>query len=150
MFDWFRNIKYGTRNIVKWVPLIYKDRDWDHTFLMKVIKFKLMNMEKLFREYGHGVNSEHDAMEMRKCVLLLDRLIKDNYLKKEWDKLDKKWGKLEFTSHSLIRSKVITEKDNKEVRKDSNRLYEKEESLKNQDMDLLFKIMRTKILGWWD
>jgi len=150
MIDFFRNIKYGIRNIIKWTPLLYKDRDWDHVYLMKIIQFKMSNMEKLFRKHGHHVNSDRDAKEIRICITLLDKIIKDDYLKKEWTKFDEKWGELEFTKNELIRSKVITEEDNKQVRKETRRLYDKEDSIRNQDMDLLFKIMRRKILGWWD
>jgi hypothetical protein len=56
---------------------------------------------------------------MKKCIILLDRLINDDYIDYE-------------------RGDNIRE------------LYEKEERMINQDLDLLFKIIRKHIRTWWD
>ena len=145
-----RSFYDGVKNIIRWIPIIYKDRDWDYFFFMNIIQFKLKNMEKFFKEYGVSVNSERDAREMRKCILLLDRIMEDNYCDREYNKLDKKWGKVIIDNGKLCRSKIISEEDEKQERKEIKRLIERENSLKNQDMDLLFKILRKQIFSWWD
>lgn len=140
----------GIRNVIRWIPLIYRDRDWDYVYLMEIIKFKLENMEECFRKYGCTVDSKRKAKEMRICIKLLGRIAEDDYCEKEYDDHYEKWGRPEFKDHTIKCSKIITKDDELQSRKESNRLYEKEEKLKKQDMDLLFKIMRRKILGWWD
>ena len=48
---WKYEIKYypkqfilGIKNICKWFPVIWKDRDWDDSFLFEIIKFKISKM----------------------------------------------------------------------------------------------------------
>ena len=113
----------GIENIVEWFPTIYRDRWWDHSFLYSILKKKLEIMEKYFRRYGISTQAEKDADKMKKCVLLLDRLIKDDYIDY---KQERRW-------EPKFRL-----------------LLEKEEQMINQDLDLLFKILRKQIRCWWD
>lgn len=121
--NWFRSIKPGVKNLIKWFPVIWKDRWWDHSYLYSILRYKLSLMEEGFRTSGISVNSEKDARNIKICILLLDRLIKDDY-SNDYKKA-KKLGKIkEFWEH--------------------------EEMLINQDLDLLFKTMRKQIRSWWD
>ena len=121
--DFFRGIKPGLRNVIRWFPVIYKDRWWDHSFLYPILKKKLELMEENFRLRGCHVGNEKDAKNMKICVLLLDRLINDAYIdyngERGWAP-EVKWS------------------------------YEKEEEMINQDLDLLFKLLRKHIRTWWD
>ena len=118
--DFFRSIKPGVENLIIWFPVIWKDRWWDHSFLYSILRFKLSLMEKGFRTRGMSTNSEKDAHNIKKCVLLLDRLQNDAYID--------------------YSEKVVN------VR----RSFEEEERMINQDLDLLFKILRKQIRVWWD
>jgi len=157
----FRKLKYGIENLIKWFPVIWKDRDWDHWFLYKILQFKLKQMEKLQRKYGHSVNSETYANQIRTAVLILDRLIKDDYFSKAYENHEKKWGETEmkFTplkdrpelySVDFVTEKAVTNKQKEQERKEKMRLLHHEEMLKQQDLDYLFKHMRKHIQGWWD
>ena len=96
--DFFRSIKLGVPNLITWLPVIWKDRDWDHYFLYIIIQFKLKQMEKLQRQYGVSTNSNDYADQMKVCILLLERLIKSDYLTNTLKPHEKKWGesKLNF------------------------------------------------------
>lgn len=37
---WY-NCKYGVRNLVKWFPVIWRDRSWDHCFIHLLMEQKL-------------------------------------------------------------------------------------------------------------
>jgi hypothetical protein len=157
----FRNVKYGIGNLIKWFPVIWKDRDWDHWFLYVILQFKLKQMEKLQRKYGHSVNSETYANQIKTAVLILDRLIKDDYFALAHEKHEKKWGrsKMIFTpipenpelcSMDFVVEKAVTNKQKEQERKELMRLLKHEEMLKQQDLDYLFKYIRKYIQGWWD
>jgi len=124
---WWRTqwhcINIGIGNIISWLPVVYIDRWWDHSFLYSILRFKLSLMERGFRKYGMSVNSEKDAKNIKICVLLLDRLINNDYI----DYMDEKgWEpKVRFS-------------------------FEKEEEMINQDLDMLFKLLRKQIRVWWD
>jgi hypothetical protein len=121
--DFIRGIKPGIGNVIRWFPVIYNDRWWDHSFLYYILRFKLDDMEKNFRKHGHGTNSKKDADNMKKCKLLLDRLSNDAYI--DYNE-DRGWApKIRFS-------------------------FNKEERMINQDLDMLFKILRKQIRCWWD
>jgi hypothetical protein len=120
--QWY-NFNIGVKNIWRWLPVIYQDRWWDHSFLYPILRKKLELMEKNFRLHGCHLNNEKDAFKMKKCVLLLDRLINDAYIDY---KNERGWApKVRFS-------------------------FEKEEEMIEQDLDLLFKLLSKNIRTWWD
>ena len=38
----FRNV----RNVIRWIPTLYKDREWDYSFMLEIEQKKLKNMIK--------------------------------------------------------------------------------------------------------
>lgn len=148
--SFFRSIK----NIIRWFPVIWKDRDWDHMFLYKILRLKLSNMENYHRKYGHFIGSEKTADKMKICINLLDRLIKDEYNDMVFKKHDEKWGHAEMSNYlsrlMITRSNINSEKDEEKERKEFLRLCKKECSMRIQDVEYLFKIMSKHIQTWWD
>jgi hypothetical protein len=116
-------IKQGIKNLILWFVVVWHDRWWDHSFLYSILRHKLNQMEKKFKCCGVSARSKKDAKNMRICVLLLDRLINDDY----FDYEDKRGWETKFRLS-----------------------FEKEEQMINQDLDLLFKILRKQIRCWWD
>lgn len=117
-------IEYGVKNIIYWFPIVWQDRWWDHIFLYSILNHKLKQMEKGFREDGCHVYHEQDAKKIKICVLLLDRLQNDAYI----DYKNERGWEPELFKFEL----------------------DKEEHMMNQDLDLLFKILRKHIRTWWD
>ena len=159
--DFFRNIKLGIPNLIKWAPTIWSDRDWDQYFLYVILQFKLKQMEKLHREYGITLNAEEYANQMKTCILLLDRIIESDYLMNALKPHEKKWGetKLDFkkipNKNDLYKGifsveKVTNKKEKEQEDKDRMRVYKHVDNLEKQDLDMLFKNMRKHIEGWWD
>jgi hypothetical protein len=73
------NLVYGIRNVWRWLPIIWRDRDWDWEYIAKVLEFKLRKHAELEETCGHHVGSELDAKRMRICIALLRRLREDEY-----------------------------------------------------------------------
>lgn len=160
-YDFFRyKIPYGTKNLIRWFPTIWNDRNYDQYFIYVILQKKLQLSEKCLRN-GHHMYAEKTADEVKLCSLILDRLIKDEYDLHAFKRHDEKWGEANFnfkeikdkpgySSLHITHEKVKTEKDKEEEQKDFKRSYENEQKLKEQDLDLLFKLMRKHIQGWWD
>lgn len=148
-----RNMKYGIRNLIDWFPVIWSDRNWDYWYIYKVFHKKLSLMEKNIR-VAPFVSAEKQADEIKLCVNLLDRLIKDEYLEMTSIDFDKKWGKSEFktgTGFLEIVYKDDPNNEHKEQRDKEQRLkWKHEEYLIKQDLNMLFSTMAKKIRGWWD
>ena len=157
-----RNIKIGVINLITWFPIIWKDRQWDYYFIYNILRHKLHLTEQFIRHYGCHVKNIQDADKIKKCVLLLDRLIKDEYHDNVFRNHDKKWGDIdlifmeskeypeEYSEVKINYPNVKTEEDKKLEKKEFKRLSNKPQELINQDLELLFKIMRKNIQTWWD
>jgi hypothetical protein len=164
IMGFFRSIKYGIRNLLIWFSVIWNDRDWDQWFLYKILQFKLKRMEKLQRKYGNSTNSEKYADQIKLAVLLLQRLIDDNYLQNVLKPHEEKWGESEmiftpidptegdegFSTLDFKVENANTEEEKEQEHKERMILYKHSDALKQQDLDLLFKHMRKYIECWWD
>jgi len=84
LYHFVCDIFEGIKNIIKWAPIIWIDRDWDWYYLALIMKYKISNMAKYERKYGHHLNSKKDARNMEICVEYLKRLINDDV--DEWDR----------------------------------------------------------------
>ena len=159
--QWPRQIRQGIKNLIIWFPVIWKDRWWDHVFLYEIMRYKLHLMEKNLRVHGHHVKHIEDANKIKTCVVLLDRLIKDEYHDNAFKNHYKKWGQpvMEFKDweedpeYQVLKinyPNVKTDKDKEIEVKGFKRMSEKEAELREQDLDMLFKLMRKNIQSWWD
>ena len=71
------NIITGIKNIVTWFPVIWKDRQWDYVYLLKILDKKLGLMLKDFEE-NPNVNLNEEITEIRIAQLHLQCLIKES------------------------------------------------------------------------
>ena len=114
-------IKYGVKNLYKWFWVIWKDRDWDHYYILQILKFKLEKQANHLAENGFHNNAQRDAELMMTCVRLIDKLQNEYY----YDELCKSGVRSSEAVQNVIA------KHNKARR-------------------LLFKIMNDRIEEWWD
>jgi len=129
-------------------------------FIYDIFRHKLNLMEKNIRKYGHHTNSEKDADKIKKCVILLDRLVEDKYHDNAYKDYYKKWGEAhlewididnsDLTQAKITHPNVKNSKDRKQERKEFKICMEHEAYLREQDLDLLFETMRKHIQCWWD
>ena len=70
--------------ILHWIPVLYKDRDWDWYFLLKIERTKIRQMEKYFRESSIAEGDENNAKWLHVCDKLLSIMMdEDTALKYE-------------------------------------------------------------------
>ena len=69
----------GPKNVIKWLPVIWLDVDWDHSPLLDVMEFKLNNMAKCHEEDVNHTNSPRRARQLRTAALLCSRINEDDY-----------------------------------------------------------------------
>lgn len=75
---WIRKPWYGVGNVVRWTPVIWVDFDWDYSFLLKIMEYKLGRMAKNL-DSGITVNSAHYARKARIAAELCKRINNDDY-----------------------------------------------------------------------
>lgn len=77
------------KNLIRWFPIIWEDRDWDHGYVEEMLLFKLNNMYKRFSDpdttyVDWGTKYAKPALKALKlCVQILERR-RDNYYTEYW------------------------------------------------------------------
>ena len=179
-FKWrylWKDFKTGVKNIWYWMPIIWKDRNWDHRYIYTMLQHKLKAQSKYIGDRGIHVSSERDAEIMMTCVRLIDKVSEEFYSSeysdyhksKHWFTPDEKEG------YSIWNSRTLEENFNDYFKK-YPLIYKRvmngegpftldgtdSEDIKQRVAmnighinekrahDLLFKIMNENINKWWD
>ena len=66
-------------NLIRWVPIIWKDQDWDDHYIFEILKFKLKNQAEYIGGKNRHTTAKRDAEIMMTCVRLIDRIQDDYY-----------------------------------------------------------------------
>ena len=67
-----KNFVKGVKNLWKWFPVIWKDRDWDDHYIFEVLKFKLNKQADFIGSRGNHLSAKRDAEIMRLVVRLIE------------------------------------------------------------------------------
>jgi hypothetical protein len=174
-----RNFYRSIKNVIRWFPIIWKDRDWDDWYIFTILQTKLKFQSKYIGERDFHTRAKRDAEVMNLCVNLIEK-VKDEYYVMEYmdyhhteykfidsDKLGYKelvfddiseWFEGYFKKYPLIYTKVLNSENNlfPIVDEDTNRVSNKKIAMNmsyinhSRARKLLFKIMNERIEGWWD
>jgi hypothetical protein len=126
----FTNIKwiiedlfwYGPRNVIRWLPKIWLDADFDYSYLLELMEYKLSRMA-ISQANGYHAHKERYAKQMRICAALCKRLSNEDYYYLNANK--------RFTNRGKSWSEHIT-------------------NSQKQDQQMLGKILGKHITHWWD
>lgn len=169
------NFIRGIKNIIYWLPIIWKDRNWDDHYIFEIMMHKLKAQSKYIGERNIHTRAKRDAEVMMTCVRLMKKVQDEwytmeymDYCKtKHWfEPIEDKPGystlkskELEenfddyFAKYPLIYKRVISGEG---IFKLDKANYKRTIAMNiahiNHDRarKLLFKIMEENIEGWWD
>ena len=186
IYNWWRwegqylpkETKRGIQKVWYWLPIIWKDRDWDGHYIFEVLKHKLKAQAKYISDRDFHTRAQQDARRMRLCVSLIQKLQDDYY---EMEYMDYHKDRVWFTDcedrpgSALYNSELVWEKFDeyfakyplvyKRVLKGEGPFTlhgRSDEDMKNviamnigrinhdRAKKLLFRIMEENIEGWWD
>lgn len=83
-----RDVTQGFKNLWRWFPIVWKDRDWDDHYIFEPIKFKLKNTAKYFETKQRFVGWEKEVKYLRICEKLIQRIQDDYYQSEHYDYFD--------------------------------------------------------------
>jgi hypothetical protein len=106
-----KNFANGVKNLWKWFPVIWEDRDWDQHYIYKILKTKLEFQAQHIHKNGFHTEAERDAEKMFLCARLIQIQIEDLYGTEHLDYHDveyefvptdetKQWFEIKDTTHS--------------------------------------------------
>lgn len=103
-----KEIARGFKSIWYWLPIIWKDRNWDHSYIYKVLQHKLKAQSKYIGDRGFHMNAERDAELMMTCVRLIDKVNEDWYAMEHIDyQKTKSWFEPAGEGYSTWKSKIL-------------------------------------------
>jgi len=70
-------------NVIRWLPIIWKDQDWDDFYIFEILKFKLKNQAEYIGRHDRHMSAKRDAEIMMLCVRLIEK-IQDEFYGKEY------------------------------------------------------------------
>ena len=77
------------KRLFKWIPIIWKDEDWDYEYFLKIAQFKLESMAELHVKEGNAMDSKLYASEMLYASHLLLQAIEGSEVAEEYEELEK-------------------------------------------------------------
>jgi hypothetical protein len=69
----------GVKNIIRWIPTLYHDRDWDGNYVLKILQKKIEFQRKGLVNANRHREIERDNRYMTLALNLLERVREEHY-----------------------------------------------------------------------
>ena len=159
----------GCKNVIRWSPTIFKDRDWDHWHIYNILqkKIEFQRQEIIYANRHTDIN--RDNRDMTIVLNLIERVNEDFY---SVEYLDYSESKFRFEpiegddEYYTMEQDVISENYNEYIKKYQSsvrKVLKEKPDLNKKDLcfwvarhneekahDLLHKILKERIRHWWD
>jgi hypothetical protein len=163
----------GVKNLWKWFPIIWKDRDWDDYYIWIILEKKLAKQAKYIGEKNRHVSASRDAERMMTCVRLIKR-VREEYYSSEYSDYHKSefhWDEIpDRPNHKQLRIEELWEnfdeyfkkypRIRKQVMEMGRTPFNRSEKCgiavniahinHKRAKKLLFNILNDHIESWWD
>lgn len=179
LYRWFkwdakhfhRTVWRGIKNLWVWFHIIWKDRDWDHSYVFSLLKFKLERVANRIEKTNYFEGSSREAEYVRTCIRLIDKIQDDYYhyeyqnyvvskmfttdlgngtVSVDFEVLENTIDKF-FKKYPLTKKQVMNNKQYSSNLKDDNSIgIYMGVTRHNKAKKLLFKILEERIEHWWD
>ena len=147
-------------HIIKWLPVLWSDFDWDYAFMWRLLAAKFGFMSDYFRLHGNLENAEEVADQIEEARGWCLFLFEDKYEDAGFDEIERKWGETtfewlptdnsEFKELRISHPNVETASDELLLRADERRVLEEAEMARTRDRDRLFDLISDYGDAWWD
>ena len=165
----------GLKSIKYWLPIIWKDRNWDSSYIFTILSHKLKAQSKYIGERDIHTSAKRDAELMMTCVRLIEK-IQDEFYAMEYMEYEKvkhwfepvedkpgysTWESRQlgenfkdyFAKYPLVYKRVLNGEGWLKIEdgKDKHRIASNIAHINHERArKLLFKIMEQNIERWWD
>lgn len=153
----YKSFKTGIKNIFYYLPIVYRDRQWDSHYIYFILLKKLQRQEKFFlSNNAMSVESKDTAKEIRLVINCLQRLYDNMYLHEisDYFEYDKKFGHIPYITIDKTPNEqglypaIFTE--NEKQKELFGRCASISDLWREKDKDFVFDYMKEKVEGWWN
>lgn len=68
------------KNIVRWIPILWHDEDWDYFYIYNLLQNKLLYVKKHILEQNSHLDSKHVASRIQTAINLIDKVKTEYYI----------------------------------------------------------------------
>lgn len=138
------------------------DRDYDWAHILNLLAFKLKRTREHIINHNVMLNSRKMGSEIKQVEVLLKRVVDDKYFEPFAKELNKKYGPTKMVTKPVENGKLKdlltlkiyrtkeTDKNSKQINKETMAMYAKADKMKRDDLKKAFDIMHKKMFNWWD
>jgi len=164
-----RDFLTSCNNIIKWAPIIWKDRDWDEWYIFTILQKKIEFQRKEIIYANKHTQVDRDNRDMTIVLNLIER-VKEEYYNTEYLYYEESKFRFEEVEEredlTRLEIDVLSERYDeflmkypsgvRKVLRDKPDLNKKDlcfyVSHYNQEKahDLLFRVLRERMRWWWD
>lgn len=159
----------GCKNIIRWAPTLYKDKDWDDWYIFTILQKKIEFQRKEIIYANRHTQVDRDNRDMTIVLNLIERVKEEYYGTEYHDYEESKFrfepveGKENLKSLEID---VLSEKYDEFLKKypsSVRKVLKERPDLNKRDLcyyvskhnekkshDLLFKILKERMRLWWD
>jgi hypothetical protein len=164
-----RSFLTGCKNVIRWSPTIFKDKDWDHWYIYNILqkKIEFQRQEIIYANRHTDINRDNRDMTI---VLNLIERVNEGFYGVEY--LDYSESKFRFEpiegddEYYTMEQDVISENYDEYIKKYQSsvrKVLKEKPDLDKKDLcfwvarhneekahDLLHRILKERIRYWWD
>jgi len=160
----------GVKNIFRWIPTLYKDKDWDGWYIYNILQKKIEFQRKEIVYANRHTDVDRDNRDMTIALNLLERVKEEYYGMEHLDYSETEFDFIPVEDNpnlKEIKKNVLSENYDeflkkypssvRKVLKENGKDLEKDTlchlvARHNQEKarKLLFKLLEQKIERWWD
>jgi len=171
MLHWrIRYFLTGVKNIVRWMPTLYHDREWAGEYILKILQKKIEYQRKYLVDSNRHRNIDRDNRDMTLALNLLERVMEEHYVLECMDYWDTEMTLCDVPDRPKVKSieiettgerfdeylnkypssvrAIIKEHGEIEDKKTLCLLLSNHNHVKAKA--LLFRILEERLLSWWD
>lgn len=162
-FTYFFKRKYRQiRNVIRWMPIIWNQFDFDYRYAIDVFRFQLQKTADLLdSDNACTVDAKIRAQRIRTVIRLMDKVYDEEYACEYQQKLKDLYGEdvLEWRHIELpngnyeIKNKYEMEEDAdkvEEIDEIHHKLFLESREKQERAHALLWKLIEKDIRTWWD
>lgn len=153
--NFFRRIK----KLIDYAPIIWRDEDWDHAFLLDLLHFKMRRMFIQFKYRDKCVKWGRELEALRTCTAILARLKDDSCYDLMCYALHvQRWGAICHKFHEIDNKtsrmelyfpKAKTEAEQEQASNEFHECMKREAAMKVSDLKNFCALFEKNLNFWW-
>lgn len=155
---WFEKIGWTIGNKVKrffsriqrffdYVPLIWKDEDWDSAYIYILMKYKIGRIRKTIHENDNHEGCEKDVANMKEVEECIQRVLDESHMDKEYEEFHDKYP-MKFEDMKDGTSRLVDQGE--PCNTERKNLVAKSNEMWLKDWNRIWEIMKDESRKWWD